>query len=86
MEHVRDIRARLAVVGGGTAGMAAAIIGARLGLETVVIEKENEVGGVPIQALMGSFANLFVNLEGKPLVASLPLEILQRLIDAGDMI
>lgn len=86
MSQIIDRHAQLVVVGGGTAGMAAAIAGARLGLDTLVLEIDHDIGGVPVRSLMGSFANLFVNLEGQPLVASLPLEILGRMVDTGELI
>lgn len=86
MSKNMDRHVQLIVVGGGTAGMAAAIAGARLGLDTLVLEIDNDIGGVPVQSLMGSFANLFVNLDGKPLVGSIPLEILRRMVDTGELI
>ena len=71
------------VVGGGTAGVMAACAAARMGARTVVVERTEQLGGTPIQALMGSFANLFRTTEGEALVASLPRELLSRIVALG---
>lgn len=40
------IQTQLAVIGGGSAGCAAALVAARLGIKTVLIEQETQLGGV----------------------------------------
>lgn len=73
------------VVGGGTAGVMGAVAAARLGAQVVMIEKTGQLGGTPIQALMASFANLFRTTQGEELVASLPRELLDRMVQLGGM-
>lgn len=43
--HFREINKKVAVIGGGVAGMVSAIRFSRIGLPVVLIEKDNELGG-----------------------------------------
>ncbi len=45
-----DLRYELVVVGGGAGGIAAALAAARLGVKTLLIERENKIGGTAVQA------------------------------------
>ena len=51
------------VIGGGPAGMEAALKAAAAGLQVVLVEKENELGGL-LQTLQGSFPGLGGPLRG----------------------
>ena len=73
----------LLVVGGGSAGVAAAITGARLGLRTALIEDMPFLGGMSTGGLVGTYCGFYMqerdgNLQ--PLVGGLPLEIAQTLL------
>lgn len=49
------------VAGGGVAGVAAAVASARKGMKTVLIEKENFLGGVAHRAMLNSICGLYLN-------------------------
>ena len=53
----------LAVVGGGAAGVAAAVTAGRLGLKTVLIEKYGFCGGAAVAGLSGTICGLFGGTE-----------------------
>jgi hypothetical protein len=72
----------LLVIGGGAAGCAAAITGARLGLRTTLVEEMPFLGGMSTGGCVGTFCGFYTR-EGEgevvPLVGGLPLEIAQTL-------
>lgn len=79
---VRDIPVRYdcIVVGGGTAGFAAAAAAARSGLKTLVIEEKAYLGGTAVGAQIGQlmgFASSEVNAPKRGIIK----EILERLIE-----
>ena len=47
------------VVGGGSAGVAAALAAARQGAATVLIEQASQLGGMGSQALVHTFCGLY---------------------------
>lgn len=70
------------VVGGGSAGSAAAIAAARSGAHTVLVEQHGFLGGTSTAALVTPMmAN---HLQHKPLNQGLYLEVLQDLLRSGD--
>ena len=76
------------VVGGGTAGVVAALAAARGGARTALIERYGFLGGTLIGGATGvhSFFNIFKHeprTEKKRLIAGLPQEIIDRLTAAG---
>ena len=76
----------LLVVGGGAAGTAAAIAGARGGLRTVLVEEMPFLGGMTTGGCVGTFCGFFTReVEGNvvPLVGGLPLEIAETLLGRG---
>lgn len=82
--EVRDsMEADVAVIGAGSAGVAAAIACGRQGLKTILLEKTELVGGVPVTSAMGSFANLFINSSMEQLVSGIPMDILRRTVSKG---
>jgi hypothetical protein len=82
------------VVGGGTAGVTAAIAAARLGAKTLVIERYGFLGGLVTGGPTGmhTFFNCYHDEAGSPnvpafrkkqLIKGLPQEIVDRLAEAG---
>ena len=47
------------VVGGGSAGLAAARVAARGGAQTLLIERQTKLGGMGVNALVHTFCGLF---------------------------
>jgi hypothetical protein len=73
----------LLVVGGGAAGTAAAIAGARAGLRTTLVEEMPFLGGMSTGGCVGTFCGFYTReAEGSviSLVGGLPLEIAETLL------
>ena len=47
------------VVGGGSAGLAAALVAARGGARTLLVERQTKLGGMGVNALVHTFCGLF---------------------------
>lgn len=77
---VRKIECDVAVIGGGTTGIAAAIAAANTGADAVLIEKNGCLGGnsTAIPAWLG-----FHSCDGEITVKGLPLELLKKLQRRG---
>lgn len=76
------------VVGGGTAGIAAAVCAARHGAQTLLIERRGAFGGMASNALVHTLCGLYLlrDDDTHPLVYSnegFPREFAERLIAAG---
>lgn len=71
------------VVGAGTAGAVSAIAASRFGLNTIAVEQTGSVGGVAVNALMGSFANLMISTKMEPMVGGIIKEIICRIVETG---
>ncbi len=74
--------ADLVVVGGGSAGVAAAVIAARLGLRTVLVEEFSFFGGMSTGGCVGTFCGFFhrdASGELAPLLGGFPMELLNEL-------
>src|SRR5499427_3609844 len=85
-EEARDIpithRADVIVVGGGVAGVAAALAASRTGADTLLIERYGALGGnLTIGLLEASMS--FHDRQGKQLIGGIPDEIIRRLREAG---
>ena len=80
MEHSEII-----VIGGGTAGCAAALAAARGGRKTLLIEQFAFLGGWATAALVNPFMNHRTS-DGKPLVGGFYDELRNRLGSAGDLL
>lgn len=79
----------LLVVGGGSAGVAAAVSGARLGLRTGLVEEMPHLGGMSTGGCVGTYCGFYVKGPGDqlvPTVGGLPLEIAQSLLARGHAI
>lgn len=55
----------VAVIGGGSAGLAAAVTAARMGVRTILIERHGYAGGMGTASLVHSFCGLYL-LRGEP--------------------
>ncbi|MCL6546493.1 MAG: FAD-dependent oxidoreductase [Bryobacteraceae bacterium] len=78
----------VAVAGGGTAGVVAAIAAARQGAKTVLIENKGYTGGTVVEGgtALHSFFNLWKAFPGVPkrqVVKGIPQEIVERLMRIG---
>lgn len=77
------------VVGGGSAGVAAAIASARAGAKTLLVEHFGQLGGAGTASLVHSFCGLYDLDDDQPKVSNrgLPAELEQRLRDehSGEM-
>src|SRR5438128_11255879 len=78
--------ADLVVVGGGSAGTAAAVTAARAGLRTVLVEDFPFLGGMSTGGAVGTFCGFYYrepNTDFAPLVGRFPAEVERRLPDRG---
>jgi hypothetical protein len=78
--------ADLVVVGGGSAGMAAAVTGARAGLRTVLVEESPFLGGMSTGGAVGTFCGFYLrepNGDLVRLVGGFAAEVMDRLLAAG---
>jgi flavin-dependent dehydrogenase len=76
------------VVGGGTAGVIAAIAAARQGAKTILVESKGYPGGIAVEGgtALHSFYNLwkaFPGVEKRQLVKGIPAEMVDRLTARG---
>lgn len=76
----------VAVCGGGTAGIIAALAAARNGANTILIERNGYVGGTLVNGAgpLHSFFNLYqayANAEKKQVVKGIPQEVIERLME-----
>ena len=81
-----DARFDVVVAGGGTAGIAAALSAARLGARTLLVEREELLGGNASNALVHTFCGLFLPADdGTPTYAhpGLPQRFARGLAAAG---
>jgi len=78
--------ADVVVIGGGSAGVAAAVTAARLGLQTILIEEFPFFGGMSTGGCVGTFCGFFYRDAAgdfAPLVGGYPMEIMQQLQTRG---
>ena len=73
----------LVVVGGGCAGVFAAVRAARMGLKVAIIEKSNCFGGVATSGLVNVWHSLYDIYGDKQIIGGLTDEMEQRLISKG---
>jgi hypothetical protein len=76
----------LLVAGGGSAGVAAAVVGARLGLRTALVEEMPFLGGMSTGGCVGTYCGFFYKAaDGSlpPLAGGFPLELAEALRARG---
>jgi hypothetical protein len=81
-------QADVVVVGGGMAGIGAAIAAARSGAATVLVERAGWLGGIGISGATGlhTFYNVYLEAPGAPqlkLIGGIPQELIDRTVEAG---
>lgn len=74
------------VCGGGTAGVPAAVMASRNGLNTLVIEKGITLGGTQTQALALPFMPTYVDGSDTPFITELKKRMLDEGIDMNDKV
>lgn len=82
-EGLADYTTDVLVVGGGPAGVCAAIAAARNGAKTLVIEKSGMLGGMATQGLVGPFMTCYDKAGEKMIIRGLFEEIVERLVARG---
>jgi hypothetical protein len=75
--------ADVVVVGGGTAGFAAAVASARAGAATVLIEQFGTLGGCGTVGRCFHLSNTYVDADLKKTIAGISLEVIDRTTRAG---
>ena len=78
--------AECCVCGGGTAGTAAAIMAARQGIKTLVVERGITLGGSQTQALVLPFMPSLVDGSDTPLITEIKSRMLAEGIDMDDKV
>lgn len=73
----------VAVIGGGSAGIAAAVAAARNGARTVLVERYGFLGGTPTAGLVGPFMTSYSSDGHERTVAGIFQEIVDRMVAAG---
>lgn len=71
------------VIGGGSAGIAAATAAARNGARTVLVEKYGFLGGTSTVGLVGPFMTSYSSDGREPVVGGIFQEIVDRMVAAG---
>lgn len=72
-------RAELCVIGGSCTGVFAAVRAARLGVKTVIVEKQNRFGGVAVSGLVGVWHSLYDINRERQIIAGMTEEVVERL-------
>ena len=83
--EVRE-EADLVVIGGGSAGVAAAVTAARLGVRTVLVEEFPFFGGMSTGGCVGTFCGFFYRQASgdfAPLVGGYPIDVMHKLQSRG---
>lgn len=74
------------VCGGGTAGVSAAVMAARGGLNTLIVEKGISLGGAQTQGLVLPFMPTYVEGSDTPLITEIKKRMLDEGIDMDDKV
>ena len=76
----------VAVMGGGPAGVCAAIAAARNGAKTLVVERGNCLGGMATRGLVGPFMTCYDKNGERQIIRGLFAEIVERMVAKGGAI
>jgi heterodisulfide reductase subunit A-like polyferredoxin len=79
---VKQLRCDVLVIGGGVAGVSAAVAAARNGAETMLVERESYLGGTGVAGMFQYMCGLYVNARFFPqetLNGGIVEEIVERL-------
>jgi len=71
------------VAGAGMSGCCASIAAARLGVNTLLVERSGMLGGVATSSMMSSITNYFFTSGNKQIIKGIPDEIISKLVEAG---
>jgi len=71
------------VAGGGVRGCAAATAAARTGARTMLVERNNVLGGVATAGLMANIGNRYMDRDGRIVVGGVAREVIDRLVARG---
>ena len=74
------------VAGAGSAGIAAAVAAARMGMKTLVIEQHGSVGGMATNGLVGPFMTCYDIPGEKQIIVGMFEEMVQRMMEIGGAI
>ncbi len=83
MKPVAEIKTDVLVLGGGPAGIAAAIAAARIGAKTTIVESNGFLGG---NLAGGLCLHTFHDANMNKIIGGFPEELIRRLIDLGGSI
>jgi FAD dependent oxidoreductase len=87
-EPARDVPVReevdVLVCGGGVSGATAALAAARTGASVALVEQYGFLGGANTAAQVNGVGGWQYDLDGRPLISGLPLEIMKRITELGD--
>src|SRR3954470_14820231 len=79
LEANRTLEADVVVIGGGPAGINAALAAGRGGAKTILVERYGFLGGMSTAALVYPWMT-FHTMEGKQVIGGISQEIVSRLI------
>ena len=82
-ENIKNTEYGVAVVGGGPAGVCAAISAARMGVKTVLIEQGGFCGGMATMGLVGPFMTCYDAKGEKMIIRGIFEEIVNRMVEKG---
>ena len=76
-------RVDVLVCGGGTAGAIAALAAAQQGASVALVEQQGFCGGVNTYACVNGVGGWQYDLDGRPLISGLPLDVMQMVAELG---
>ena len=79
-------RCDVCVVGGGSAGIAAAVAAARGGAHTILVERYGFLGGTSTAGMVGPFMSSWAADGSEPIIAGVFRELVDRMIELGGAI